>query len=775
MSCECKEKINPCGGCDPCIDPCCEDENIELGCAHTHSDECIVSSQDFACGSINISEGDSLDTILVQLGQAICDLETLEDDDTFAIEGFVTLEGDIIRINRNDGNGFDIDISSIVNSYEAGSGIEEDPIGTFNWNGEITENVSISGATYGITFSDVNDLVFESNDITRIKATNDLDLESDSTINLDSPKINLVKVPPTNNAVETVLVRNSISGEIQLRNISSIIPETENDGVVNAASLNGTLLTLSRTEGLPDVTVDLSSIASIDYIDNVTLNGNNLEFSRVGNAFSGTITLPTEEYHRITVTQPAHGFTLPTYGFIPVHKTAINWVLANTSDVASLQEGFIVEIIDTNTLVIQQSGFLEVTGHGLNVGQYYFLQDDGSIDTLPDPDIDDVLCFIVDNNNIQLIDNRPYIGNEEEDVIDYISNVELVGTDLIFTRVGNAFEGAIDLSSLFGGIIHTADNGLTLNVLEFELGGTLNRDTTIDGDNRDFDINIVGAANRTTVFEMFPTGDLTISKNDSSDNAYAKVAIEDEHNILIKTVNPTFAIGSPEAFDRKEVEIILSTDYAGSDPNEYLVIRAAGYDGIDKVEDYKISITHDSIESRISQIDSLGSIQRYGLIDINHDVDDVFIKIESNDLSTSNASHIQVSDTIIEFKINNDLGEEGQVMVNQSTGLGVNWEKKNRRRITNRGAGNYNIDILDDFIVVNTVTGGGDNYTLPDTATLDIGDAFTINDGVGIFNTNNLTVSTFGAELIAGAATYVMSVDHDTKTFVWNGNNYSVK
>lgn len=67
----------------------------------------------------------------------------------------------------------------------------------------------------------------------------------------------------------------------------------------------------------------------------------------------------------------------------------------------------------------------------------------------------------------------------------YISDVQLQGTDLVFTGIGLAFDGVVDLAAISGSI--TADNGLTMStVTNAQLGGTLIQPTTINVQSNQF-------------------------------------------------------------------------------------------------------------------------------------------------------------------------------------------------------------------------------------------------------------------------------------------------
>jgi len=127
----------------------------------------------------------------------------------------------------------------------------------------------------------------------------------------------------------------------------------------------------------------------------------------------------------LTVTQPSHGFTLPTHGFIPVHKGGSLWVTADTSSSDKIHEAFIIEVVDSDTFKVQQAGFLTVPGHNLVVGQYYYSTSVGGVELEPDNSIDDVLCFVISNLTLMLIDNRPQISSQafslEEQSYDTVS------------------------------------------------------------------------------------------------------------------------------------------------------------------------------------------------------------------------------------------------------------------------------------------------------------------------------------------------------------------
>jgi hypothetical protein len=98
---------------------------------------------------------------------------------------------------------------------------------------------------------------------------------------------------------------------------------------------------------------------------------------------AGTIT----NVVRDTVTATSHGLSLPSHGFLPVRRSGGGYVAANTASASNLPEIYVVAIPDANTLVLQQSGRLDVS-HGLTAGLIYYLTDAGGVATSPDADGD---------------------------------------------------------------------------------------------------------------------------------------------------------------------------------------------------------------------------------------------------------------------------------------------------------------------------------------------------------------------------------------------------
>ncbi len=69
------------------------------------------------------------------------------------------------------------------------------------------------------------------------------------------------------------------------------------------------------------------------------------------------------------VTQTAHGFSVKQ----PVYHDGTNWKAAQANADATVAQAIITQVVDTNTFVITTHGVATITGHGLTVGSYYYL------------------------------------------------------------------------------------------------------------------------------------------------------------------------------------------------------------------------------------------------------------------------------------------------------------------------------------------------------------------------------------------------------------------
>jgi hypothetical protein len=150
-----------------------------------------------------------------------------------------------------------------------------------------------------------------------------------------------------------------------------------------------------------------------------------------------------------TVYQASHGFVLPTHGFIPVYNNAGTWTLAQADDTLSLHTNYIVEILHTDTIVLQVLGRLDVTGHGLTVGSSYFLTDAGGVSTTGGTH-NDYMCDVMDANTLMLVYTRPiYAGTL--DTVAYLRDTTLFDGDVSGTydnlQLGTGVVGATELAS----------------------------------------------------------------------------------------------------------------------------------------------------------------------------------------------------------------------------------------------------------------------------------------------------------------------------------------
>lgn len=99
----------------------------------------------------------------------------------------------------------------------------------------------------------------------------------------------------------------------------------------------------------------------------------------------------------------ANTYSIPTKGYIPVSASGRP---ANTLAADSLQVGFIVART-TDSITIQYSGIFRKTSHGLTVGKYYFLRDDGSESLTAATNFNSMTVYVIDANNLFFTETRP--------------------------------------------------------------------------------------------------------------------------------------------------------------------------------------------------------------------------------------------------------------------------------------------------------------------------------------------------------------------------------
>ena len=136
----------------------------------------------------------------------------------------------------------------------------------------------------------------------------------------------------------------------------------------------------------------------------------------------------------------------------------------------------------------------------------------------------------------------------------YISDVELQGTNLVFTGVNLAFDGTINLSGIGAGV--TANNGLTMfTPTNVRLGGLLVQNTTITTSNgtlsQDFDFKITGArvSNGAPILLVENTGQgVAISATSTSNTAVSGFSTAGPAGYFISQTN-TAALATSNTFN----------------------------------------------------------------------------------------------------------------------------------------------------------------------------------------------------------------------------------
>ena len=243
------------------------------------------------------------------------------------------------------------------------------------------------------------------------------------------------------------------------------------------------------------------------------------------------------------INQPNHGFSLTNNIPLPAYVTPTGQVaLAQADSLNTLTAFVITEIIDANSFRIRQSGFVTAVGHGLALGNYYFLDENtaGAI-TITEPlaTINDVVLFVVDASTLMITDNRPEDKNSLEKFIIKTRNtdtstelnddddpveVPLTGTISInennfYTVVGNGIQVPQNRSYFVKTSIHIeSDDDRTNQLIRFAINGVPTGDIAATGYIRDLGSHSESSFHLEEVF-VLNAGDIitVISEREAND------------------------------------------------------------------------------------------------------------------------------------------------------------------------------------------------------------------------------------------------------------------
>ena len=216
------------------------------------------------------------------------------------------------------------------------------------------------------------------------------------------------------------------SGQIQLSvedylDLSSDISILELTPLINSGNI-------VINDGITDLPI-VEALAYIEYPD----NAKNIRFTNTSNSFvSDDVQDAIEEISNIKdITQTGHGFTLPSFGFLPLYYNAItgDYELASSTEITTASDCVAIGFPDTNTIKIQEGGLIEVT-HGLTVGKWYVLSttpgqiEAYDVSTGSEAKIQ-YLCFTLDSNTLILRQDpifiEPFVPRDIEILEDWIT------------------------------------------------------------------------------------------------------------------------------------------------------------------------------------------------------------------------------------------------------------------------------------------------------------------------------------------------------------------
>lgn len=173
------------------------------------------------------------------------------------------------------------------------------------------------------------------------------------------------------------------------------------------------------------------STCDIDMLSGISLSG-----ATAGQVliFDGANVIATDlpETEEVIVTQTGHGFSIPSYGVLPIYmdQSSSLWLRANTGALERAHVAFVTEVLTPDTFIMKYSGvFKTAVPHALTVGETYYLQDAGTIAITEDAQIVDKLIVPINSESILLISGNAY--ETAESIADTSYVYEFVSDDFI--------------------------------------------------------------------------------------------------------------------------------------------------------------------------------------------------------------------------------------------------------------------------------------------------------------------------------------------------------
>jgi hypothetical protein len=182
--------------------------------------------------------------------------------DTYVTSG--TISGSTLTLTHNTGSTVSINVGALLDdtTNTVSSGV---------LSGSVIRFTRQNGTTFDV---DVADLYDDTNLVTSVNGQTGAVTVTDTNNYVDSATLN-----------GNVLTLGRTGGLSNVTVDLSALKTTDTDNYVDSATLNGNVLTLGRSGSLADLTVDLSTLHGVDtdnYVDSVSLNGNILTLGRSG-------------------------------------------------------------------------------------------------------------------------------------------------------------------------------------------------------------------------------------------------------------------------------------------------------------------------------------------------------------------------------------------------------------------------------------------------------------------------------------------------------------
>ena len=320
------------------------------------------------------------------------------------------------------------------------------------------------------------------------------------------------------------------------------------------------------------------------------------------------------------------------------------------------------------------------------------------------------------------------------------------------------------------GALAAVGNWLKLDALTGEVEFRELNDVAVSTDRVAKWNDTLGALGQSTILDNNATTSFNGSLSASQQVNIATTVSEGLRILQSGTVNPTYGINvfnsGASSGSKYGIQSVVTNGTAGSEQIAFIGMAGTSSTAGTSFGNTQVAIlgiAGDGVAGQDSYAGQLYAIE-------NNADDNYGIRIEVTNAGAGN-SYLGL------FKDGNE--GLGKVIVSDATGR-ASWGALPATALTaleslGAGAGTISVPTAGEQVVnKDAITGGGDTDTLPNPASIVVGQIYLLKDNSGGAATDNWRINSFGAELFDGQAYLLVNSDWGKLRILWNGTSYNI-